>query len=147
MRKSIINNPYICIRQIFYMQQIDLLMTSEQKKAFLLLKAVIFQYHGLNEEEGRVLRETAESLGALGELDWVTEFISTDLYTAFERAKICLNEQTAEWDVDTKLSYLASVWESTNKKGHVTEMEATTMLKIAKEWKVQKELMMIIRKR
>lgn len=129
------------------MQQIDLLMTNDQKRAFLLLKAVIFQYHGLNEDEARVLRTTAEELDAKTELSWVTEFIASDLYTAFERAKNYLNELVADWEAELKISYLTLVWEAANKKGHITEMEATALLKMAKEWKVQKELMMVIRKR
>jgi hypothetical protein len=36
------------------------------------------------------------------------------------------------------------VWESNNLKGYVTEMEATAMLKLAKDWKVESEIAKII---
>lgn len=129
------------------MQQIDLLMTSDQKKTFLLLKAIIFQHHGLNEEESQLLLETAHGLGAFDELQWVNNFVAVDVYTAFERSRAYLNELTDTWDSEVKLHYLAMVWESVNNKGHITEMEAVAMLKIAKDWKIQRELMLMVRKK
>ena len=38
------------------------------------------------------------------------------------------------------------VWESNNLKGYVTEMEATAMLKLARDWKVEKELVDLVMK-
>ncbi|WP_232064526.1 hypothetical protein [Rhodocytophaga rosea] len=122
-------------------------MTSDQKKAFILLKAVIFHYHGLDESEQAILNETADKLQAHEELQWVTEFIASDEYTAFERAREFLNGLAENWDTATKLSYLSIVWEATNKKGHITEMEATAMFKLAKDWKIQKELISLVRKK
>ena len=45
-------------------------MTSEEKKALLLLKSVIFHYHGLDEDEQKILDETAKQLDAQEELKW-----------------------------------------------------------------------------
>jgi hypothetical protein len=36
------------------------------------------------------------------------------------------------------------VWQANNLKGYVTEMEATAMLKLAKDWNVQKELVQLV---
>lgn len=121
--------------------------TSEQKKAILLLKSVIFHYHGLDEEEKKVLDDTAKKFDAWEELKWANDFISLDYYTAFERAREYLNEIVGNLDKDTRLSYLNMVWEANNIKGYVTEMEATAMLKLAKDWHVQKELMLLVRKK
>ncbi len=129
------------------MQRLDFLLTSEHKKTLLLLKAMVFYHHGLDEEESRVLRETAEGLGALPELQWVTDFVSTDVLTAFDRARTHLNELTAPWDTESKLHCLGLVWEVTNRKGCITEMEATTILKVAMDWKMQRELMGMVRKK
>lgn len=122
-------------------------MTSDQKKAFILLKSVIFHYHGLDEDEQALLNETADKLNAHEELRWVTDFISSDTFTAFERAREFLNTLAVNWDTATKLSYLGMVWEATNKKGHITEMEATAMFKLAKDWHIQKELINLVRKK
>ena len=122
-------------------------MTSEQKKAFLLLKSVIFHYHGLDDDEQAMLVETAVSLDAGQELDWVRAFIATDAYSAFDRARAYLNGLALDWDVATRLAYLSGVWEATNRKGYISEMEATAMLKLAKDWHIQTELMNLIRKR
>ncbi len=123
------------------------LMTSEQKKAILLLKSVIFHYHGLDNEEKEILDSTAQKLDAWEELKWANDFIALDYYTAFERAREFLNEIVGNLDKDTRLQYLGMVWEANNAKGYVTEMEATAMLKLAKDWHVQKELMMLVRKK
>lgn len=122
-------------------------MTSDQKKAFLLLKSVIFYYHGLDESEQILLNETADKLQAHDEMQWVNDFIASDTYTAFERASTYLNKLAEQWDTSTKLSYMSLVWEATNKKGHITEMEATAMFKLAKDWKIQKELITLVRKK
>jgi uncharacterized tellurite resistance protein B-like protein len=122
-------------------------MTSEQKKAILLLKSVIFHYHGLDSEEREILDNTAKRFDAWDELKWANEFIALDYYTAFERAREFLNDIVGNLDKDTRLSYLGMVWEANNAKGYVTEMEATAMLKLAKDWHVQKELMLLVRKR
>jgi hypothetical protein len=117
------------------MQTALMTMTSEQKKAILLLKSVIFHYHGLDNEEKEILDNTAQKLDAWDELKWANDFIALDYYTAFERAREYLNE------------IVGMVWEANNAKGYVTEMEATAMLKLAKDWHVQKELMMLVRKK
>ncbi|GAB4395308.1 MAG: hypothetical protein OHK0053_01980 [Microscillaceae bacterium] len=120
-------------------------MTSEQKKAILLLKSVIFHYHGLDNEEKEILDKTAERYEAWEELKWANDFISLDYYTAFERAREYLNEIVGKLDEDTRVEYLAMVWDANNAKGYVTEMEATAMLKLAKDWHVQRRLMEMVR--
>ena len=67
-------------------------MTSEEKKAFLLLKSVIFHYHGLDEDEQKILDETAKKYDADDELKWANEFIANDYISAFERAREYLNK-------------------------------------------------------
>jgi uncharacterized tellurite resistance protein B-like protein len=129
------------------MQQLHLLMTSDQKKTFLLLKAIVFHHHGLNEEEGRLLDETAKELDAYIELKWVSNLVATDVYTAFDRIRTHLHQLTGDWENESKLHYLGMIWEATNKKGYITEMEATTILKVAKDWKMQRELMVMVRKK
>ncbi len=120
-------------------------MTTDEKKAILLLKSVIFHYHGLDNEEKIILDNTAQELDAWQELQWANDFIALDYYTAFERAREFLNDIVGNFDKDTRLKYMSMVWEANNAKGYVTEMEATAMLKLAKDWHVQKELMLLIR--
>ncbi|MFL5729207.1 MAG: hypothetical protein ACJ75J_06945, partial [Cytophagaceae bacterium] len=50
------------------------------------------------------------------------------------------------YDTETRVSYLNIVWEATKSKGFISEMEATAILKLAKDWSVQKELLKLIRK-
>ncbi|TAE46779.1 MAG: hypothetical protein EAZ44_03535 [Cytophagia bacterium] len=122
-------------------------MTSDEKKAILLLKSVIFHYHGLDNEEKEILDRTAQEFDALEELQWANEFIATDYYTAFERARDYLNSIVGHFDKEKRLEYLSIVWDANNTKGFVTEMEATAMLKLAKDWSVQKELLLVVREK
>ncbi len=121
-------------------------MSTEQKKAFLLLNFVIFCYHGLDQDEIEILQKTASKLDATEELKWVEEFVNTDPVNSFERSREYFATTIATYDTSVKLDYLNTVWEATNLKGYISEMEAMAMLKLAKDWGVQKELLSIIRK-
>jgi uncharacterized tellurite resistance protein B-like protein len=48
-------------------------------------------------------------------------------------------------DKDKRLSYLDMVWKATNQKGYISEMEATAMLKLAKDWQIEGELIAMVR--
>ncbi|MFZ2905234.1 MAG: hypothetical protein WAZ98_03420 [Cyclobacteriaceae bacterium] len=119
---------------------------SEEKKVYMLLKSVIFNYHGLDEAERIDLEKTAESMDAAEEYKWALDFIARDYITAFERAREFLNEIIADYPKDKRIELINMVWQANNLKGYVTEMEATAMLKLAKDWNVQKELIELVMK-
>ena len=121
-------------------------MTSEEKKAYLLLKSVIFHYHGLDEDEQKILDQTAGELDAKEELKWANGFIAEDYFTAFDRARTYLNDVVGKLDRDRRLYYLDMVWKANNQKGYITEMEATAMLKLAKDWDVESDLITMVRR-
>lgn len=121
-------------------------MTSEQKKAFLLLKLVIFNYHGLDDGERKILSETSVKIQGVEELKWAYEFLGDDFYANLDKAREFFHQTIATYDQETKLSYLNMVWDATKSKGYISEMEATGILKMAKDWGVQKELLTLIRK-
>jgi hypothetical protein len=118
--------------------------SSEEKKVYMLLKSVIFHYHGLDEAERIDLDKTAEDLKAPDEYKWALDFIATDYITAFERAREFLNEIISDYPKDKRIELINMVWQANNLKGYVTEMEATAMLKLAKDWNVQKELIELV---
>jgi hypothetical protein len=118
-------------------------MSSEEKKIFLLLQSIIFQYHGLDDAEQQLLQQSAEELQGREELNWAQEFIAEDYLTAFDRARAFL--QGVELEAEKKLDYLYQVWLSNNAKGYITEMEATAMLRLARDWKLEGELVQRVR--
>jgi hypothetical protein len=118
--------------------------SAEEKKVFMLLKSVIFHYHGLDEEEKQDLDKTAEQLNAHDEYAWALEFIAEDFVTAFDRARDYLNDIIGDYTKDKRIELINMVWQANNLKGYVTEMEATAMLKLAKDWNVQKELIELV---
>lgn len=120
-------------------------MQKEEKKAFILLKSLIFHYHGLDEDEEKILNASADKLDAQEELLWANAFIAEDFLSAFERSREYLKKTLGTLDPKTKLDYLYEVWEDNNKKGYLTEMEANAMLKLAKDWSINEDLMKKVR--
>jgi len=121
-------------------------MTEEDKKAIILLKSLIFHYHGLDEDELRLLEEAAENLSARAELKWANSFIADDYISAFERSREFLSKVFNKMEKKTRLKYLLEIWEENYDKGYVTEMETTAMLHLAKDWSVEIEFMQNVRK-
>lgn len=121
-------------------------MTSEEKKAYLLLKSVIFHYHGLDEDEKANLEETATELDGRKELDWANDFIAKDYFNSFERAREYLNDVVGDYSKEKRVMYIDMVWQANNLKGFVTELEATAMLKLARDWNVEGELIELVKK-
>lgn len=120
--------------------------SSEEKRVYLLLKAVIFHYHGLDEAEKHDLDKTAEELQAPEEYKWALDFVAEDYITAFDRARDYLNLIIGDYTKEKRVELINMVWQANNLKGYVTEMEATAMLKLAKDWNVQKELVDLVLK-
>lgn len=118
--------------------------TLEEKKVYMLLKSVIFHYHGLDESEKNDLDKTANELSAQDEYKWALSFISQDYVTAFDRARDYLNDIITDYPKDKRIELINMVWQANNLKGYVTELEATAMLRLAKDWNVQKELIQLV---
>jgi hypothetical protein len=122
-------------------------MTSELKKAFLLLQSVIFQYHGFSEDERDILNNLAEQIDGKNELEWANNFVEENLYDAFERARNYLRENLGQVDNDTKIQFLKAAWDANNAKGFISEIEATALLKVSKDWQVERVFLQEIRKK
>ena len=120
--------------------------SSEEKKVYMLLKSVIFHYHGLDDAEKVDLDKTSEELDAKDEYRWALDFIQQDYITAFDRARDYLNSIIGDYPKNKRIELIHMVWQSNNLKGYVTEMEATAMLKLAKDWNVQKEMIELVLK-
>lgn len=121
-------------------------MTSEEKKVYLLLKSVIYHYHGLDEVEQQDLEKIAADFNAPDELAWAMNFVAEDYLTAFDRARVFLNNIIGDYPKNRRVELINMVWQSNNLKGYVTEMEATAMLKLARDWNVEKELIELVLK-
>jgi hypothetical protein len=118
----------------------------EEKRVYMLLKSVIYHYHGLDEAERKDLDKTALEHDAHEEYQWAMDFISHDHITAFDRARGYLNNIIGDYPKEKRTELINMVWQANNLKGYVTEMEATAMLKLAKDWNVQKELIELVLK-
>jgi len=111
----------------------------------MLLKSLILHYHGLDEDEKKILEEAAEKFEAKDELAWATNFISQDYLSAYERSKEFFSKHMPNFSKEIKLSQLRDVWQENNQKGYVTEMETTALINLAKDWGVEHEMLVIIK--
>ncbi|MEQ9166918.1 MAG: hypothetical protein RLO12_11715, partial [Fulvivirga sp.] len=92
------------------------------------------------------LNATAEELDGHEELEWANEFIAMDYFNSFERAREYLNDVVGDYPKEKRVMYIDMVWQANNLKGYVTELEATAMLKLAKDWNVEADLIELIKK-
>lgn len=118
--------------------------STEDKKVYMLLKSVIFHYHGLDEAEKIELEKTSTELNAHAEYQWALDFIAKDFITAFDRARDYLNNIIGDYPKNKRVQLITMVWEANNQKGYVTEMEATAMLRLARDWNVKDELIGLV---
>ena len=102
-------------------------MSEEVKKAIMLLKSLIFHYHGLDEDEKELLEAGANKIEAHEELKWANAFIADDYLSAFERSREFLSKVFSSMESSERLSYLMETWEENYEKGYVTEMETTAI--------------------
>ncbi len=91
-------------------------------------------------------RKLAARLDAETEHNWAIDFIAKDYVTAFERARVYLNEIIGDYTKEKRIELINMVWQSNNLKGYVTEMEVTAMLRLAKDWNVEQELIALVLK-
>ncbi|MBV6643903.1 MAG: hypothetical protein KI790_00550 [Cyclobacteriaceae bacterium] len=119
-------------------------MDQETKKAIILLRALIFHYHGLDQDEKELLEKIVKDLKAPEEYDWALSFISSDYMSAFDRSKEFLSKVFHRMSEKERLKHLLATWEDNHKKGYVTEMETTAMINIAKDFEVEKEFILKI---
>lgn len=120
--------------------------STEEKKVYMLLKSVIFHYHGLDDAEKGELERTSSEMNAAYEYQWALDFIAQDYITAFDRAREYLNQIIGDYPKKKRIQLITMVWEANNQKGYVTEMEATAMLRLARDWNVKEELIGLVLK-
>ncbi|NQZ75365.1 MAG: hypothetical protein HRT61_04530 [Ekhidna sp.] len=116
-------------------------MDATTKKALLLLKSIIFHYHGLDEDEKEMLENAADQLNGKDEMQWANKFIAEDYLSAFERSRGFLSKIFNRMAEADRIKYLVDVWEDTHQKGYVTEMETTALLTLSKDWKIEKQFL------
>lgn len=119
-------------------------MDNDLKKGLVLLKSLIFHYHGMDNDEKEILEKFVKSIDAWDAYEWSSEFISSDYLSAFERSKEFLGKVFDQIPAEKRLEYLVDNWEDNHKKGYVTEMETTAMINLAKGWSIDKEFFKVI---
>ena len=111
----------------------------------MLLKSLIFHYHGLDDEERTLLEKAAKKLDAYDEMLWANQFIADDYLSAFERSREFFNKIFLSMKPQEKLKQLHLVWEDCHKKGYATESETTAMLILSRDWQIEKEFFEIVK--
>lgn len=114
------------------------------KKALMLLKSLIFHFHGLDDDEKEMLEAAAKRLDAVNEMNWANSFISQDYLSAFERSREFFLKIFLKIDEKDRVKHLLEVWEENYVKGYVTEMETTAMFTLSKDWHIEKEFLGVV---
>jgi len=136
----------IVILAQLYLSKNPYTLNSAEKKSYLLLLSVIFHYHGLDKEEEILLNQKAQEINGETELEWVNEFISRDYLHAFENARDYLKDEFPKLPKEKRVGYMEEVWKANLSKGFITEMEARAMIKLARDWGIDKELLKYARR-
>lgn len=121
-------------------------MANDQKRAIILLKALIFHYHGMDTQEKEILESYVDKLEASEAYRWAIDFISEDYLSAFDRSREFLSKVLDEWTKEERLSQLMQTWDDNHRKGYITEMEMTAMINLAKDWGIERPFMEEIQK-
>lgn len=116
-------------------------MESDLKKALILLKALIFHYHGMDHDEQKLLIGFVDEIEGKDEYDWAIKFISSDYMSAYDRAKEYFKKTIILRPPEERLHFLLDTWEDNHKKGYVTEMETTALINLSKHFAVEKEFL------
>lgn len=116
-------------------------MDSLEKKGIMLLKSLIFHYHGLDEDEKLLLEKAADKIRGQEELQWANGFIAQDYLSAFERSREFLIKVFNAMTAKQRINYLVEVWDENHIKGYVTEMETTAILTLSKDFHIEKEFL------
>lgn len=114
------------------------------KKALMLLKSLIFHFHGLDDDEKEMLEAAAKRLNSVDEMNWANAFISQDYMSAFERSREFLMKIFLKMSEKDRVQHLLEVWEENYVKGYVTEMETTAMFTLSKDWHIEKEFLAVV---
>jgi len=112
-------------------------MESDLKKGIILLKTLIFHYHGMDEDERKILDDYVSELDAKEEYNWAIDFVSKDYLSAFERTREFLKRCFFKLSNKEKLQQLLETWEDNHKKGYVTEMETTALINISRDLEIE----------
>jgi hypothetical protein len=112
-------------------------MESDLKKGIILLKTLIFHYHGMDEDERKILDDYVSELDAKEEYNWAIDFVSKDYLSAFERTREFLKRCFFKLSDKEKLQQLLETWEDNHKKGYVTEMETTALINISRDLEIE----------
>lgn len=120
-------------------------MTSNQKKAFILLQAVVFYFHDLDANELAMLYSNSKELGDNDAVEWALKFMGTDRAATFDKSREFIRLELKSINKDEKLDLLNTTWEQSNLKGFITEMEAIALLKFSKDLGIEQEFIETIR--
>ena len=112
-----------------------------EKKALLLIKAILCYHHGIQEEDHIQLSQQAEDINGQKEFKWAIDFIEKDTLSANKRGKKMLKKLGADISSANRLKYIADSWKEGMKKGYLTNIEVDWLLEVASLWKLEKKLL------
>ena len=109
-------------------------MDETQRRAYFLLKLVIFFYPQPDAEERVQLGDKAHSWKAEQDLAWALQFVEQNTATAFERTQVWLDAMFAALEPAAREAYFTTIWMGDERQPHVTEMQGLALMRLAGGW-------------
>lgn len=99
----------------------------------------------MEEKEKSVLINYSQEFDAKEELNFACDFVKQDILSAFTRSTETVKNLLVLEPKEVKLNIMNLIWDTTKNKGYITALEAQFLLKIAKELKIETELINLVR--
>ena len=122
-------------------------MDAGQRRAYFLLKLVIFFYPRPDEEENDQLLAKASAWQADEDRRWALAFVEENPATAFERTRAWFTQQFEGQSQTEREAYFTTIWQGDDRLPHVTEMQGLALLRLAQDWGIQDCLLRLLGKR
>ncbi len=119
----------------------------EDKKMLLLLIVSTFSYNEIIDNESKILNDFAKKQDAEKELKWALDFISKDEANSYQNKINYFSKRLPEIDTNKRLFFIKQTWDLSNEKGYISEMEAISILRLARDWGVDRLLLNEVKKK
>ena len=99
----------------------------------------------MEESEKSLLLSYCKEFKGKSEFNWADKFVKSDILTAFKRSRTSVSQLLQSENADDRIDVLSEVWEVTKTKGFITQMEASFLLGVSRDWNLESELIAMVK--
>jgi hypothetical protein len=121
-------------------------LEEHHRRAYFLLKLVIFFYPTPDETEVDYLMAKASAWQAEADRQWAMAFVEQEPATAFERTRAWFTELLTPLAQKDKENFFTTVWQGDERLPHITEMQGLALMRLTQDWGIQNTLLALLGK-